>query len=213
MAYQLPDGSIVSLATVYGPAKAVTALTNAAPAVATSNAHGLANGALLEVTSGWQALNGRIMRATAAAANAFALENSDTSKQANFSPGGGIGSVREITQFMEIPQITDFTTNGGDQQFWTGSFLADNFERQLPTITSAQSIQMSMADDPAQPGLVALQIASDDRAIRALKLALPNGSVLLYNGYVSYNPTPTLTKGTIMTVRATFSLVGRPVRY
>ena len=34
-----------------------------------------------------------------------------------------------------------------------------------------------------------------------------------YNGYVSFNETPTLTKGQVMQVTATFSLQGRPVRY
>ncbi len=46
-----------------------------------------------------------------------------------------------------------------------------------------------------------------------MKVALPNGSVILYNGYVSFNETPTLTKGQVMQVRATISLQGRPVRY
>jgi hypothetical protein len=213
MAYGLPDGSIVSLATVYGSAKTVSALTNAAPPVATSTAHGLANGTLIEVTSGWNDLNARIARVSGTAANAFNLEGFDTTNTTRFNPGSGGGSVREVVTFVEIPQILTFQTSGGDQQFWTGSFLADNFERQLPTVTSAQSITIELADDPTAPAYPALIAASDARAIRALKLALPNGSNLLYNGYVSFNSTPTLAKGQIMTTRATFTLVGRPVRY
>jgi len=37
--------------------------------------------------------------------------------------------------------------------------------------------------------------------------------VLLYNGYVSFNETPSMTKGEVMGVQATFSLLSRPVRY
>ena len=47
----------------------------------------------------------------------------------------------------------------------------------------------------------------------ALKATMPNGSVILYNGYVSFNETPTMTKNSVMVVNATFSLQGRPVRY
>jgi hypothetical protein len=211
--YGLPDGSIVSLASVYGAAKPVTALTNAAPPVATATAHGLANAALVEVTSGWNDLNARIARLSGVATNAFNLEGFDTSNTTRYNPGSGGGSVREVQTFVEIPQILTFTTAGGDQQFWTGSFLADNFERQLPTVTSAQSITIELADDPTAPAYPVLIAASDARAIRALKLVLPNGSILLYNGYVSFNSTPSLNKGQIMTTRAVFTLVGRPVRY
>ena len=104
-------------------------------------------------------------------------------------------------------------TSGGDQQFANFSFLEEDYERQLPTITSAQSIQIGLADDPLLAGYIALKAAGEARAIRALKVTLPNGAVLLYNGYCSFNETPTLTKGSVMQVRATFSLSGRPVRY
>ncbi len=213
MAYQLPDGSIITLGTTYGAAKTVTALTNAAPPVAQSTAHGLINGTFVEVTSGWQSINQRIARVSGQTTNAFNYEGLDTTNTTANTVGGGVGSVREITAFTELPQVLGFTTSGGDQQFTQFAFLAENFERQLPTIFSAQSLTLTMADDPAQAGILALQAASDARAIRALKLALPNGSAILYNGYVSYNPTPTLNKGSIMQVTATFSLVGRPVRY
>ena len=36
---------------------------------------------------------------------------------------------------------------------------------------------------------------------------------MLYNGIVSLNETPTLTKGQVMQVRATFSLQSKPTRY
>lgn len=70
-----------------------------------------------------------------------------------------------------------------------------------------------MADDPTLLGYKALQVAAEKREVRALRVAFPNGSVLLYNGYVSFNETPSMTKGEVMGVQATFSLLSRPVRY
>jgi hypothetical protein len=93
------------------------------------------------------------------------------------------------------------------------SFLEQNFETQIPTVTSAMSISIGIADDPSLSGYIALKAAADQRAIRALRLQLPDGSFILYNGYVSFNETPTVTKGQVMQVKATLSLLARPVRY
>ncbi|HBL65901.1 MAG TPA: phage tail protein, partial [Achromobacter sp.] len=70
MSVSLPNGVIIALATAYGASKNITALTNANPAVATSAAHGITNGALVEVKSGWQKINERIVRIADAAAGA-----------------------------------------------------------------------------------------------------------------------------------------------
>lgn len=213
MAARLPDGSIVSLATTYGSAVSVTAISNANPGVATSTAHGLLANDLVTVVSGWSNLNNRVVRVASPATNTFALDGIDTTSTTLFPAGSGAGSVTKITAFQQISQIMGFETSGGDQQFQTYSFMEQSFDSQIPTTTSAQSIKITIADDPSLPGYQALQAASDARAVRAVKLALPDGSFILYQGYVSFNSTPTLSKGQIMTVTATISLQGKPVRY
>ncbi|WP_053842954.1 phage tail protein [Paracidovorax avenae] len=213
MAVSLPDGATVAIATSYGTAKAISAISNAAPGVATSTAHGLANGAFFELKTGWQKISERIFKAGNVATNSLEVAGSETTDVNRFPAGSSAGSLREILAWTQIPQILEFTTNGGDQQFANFSFLEEDYERQLPTVTAAQSIQIGIGDDPTLPGYQALKAAGEARAIRAIKITLPNGSVILYNGYVSFNETPTLTKGQVMQVRATISLQGRPVRY
>jgi hypothetical protein len=213
MAARLPDGAIVSLATTYGSAKTVTAITNANPGVASSTSHGLNNGDILSMVSGWSNLNNRVVRVAGSATNTFNLEGVDTTSTTLFPAGSGAGTATPITAFTQISQIMGFTTSGGDQQFANFSFLEQNFETQIPTIFSAQSIQLEIADDPSLAGYQALKAASDARAVRVLKLQLADGSLILYQGYVSFNETPTLNKGQVMTVNATFSLQSRPVRY
>lgn len=212
MAAQLPDGATVLLETSTGVAKTVSAITNANPAVATSTAHGLANGAIVRVVSGWSRLSNRILRVAGQTANAFNLDGFD-STAAVFNAGGGVGTATEITALTQIPQVMGFETSGGDQQFVNYSFLEQDFETQLPTIQSAMSIKLTIADDPSLAGYIALKAAGEARATRALKLFLKDGSFILYNGVVSFNETPVTTKGQIMTVSATFSLLGRPIRY
>lgn len=213
MAARLPDGAIVSLATTMGTAKTVSAITNASTGVATSTSHGFTDGDLVIMSSGWSNLDNRIVRVDNSATNAFDIEGVDTSSTTLFPTGSGTGTATEITAFTQITQIMGFTTSGGDQQFATYSFLEQNFETQIPTISSAQTITIDIADDPSLAGYIALKAASDARATRGLKIAMPDGSFILYYGYVTLNETPSVTKGAVMQVKATFSLLGRPVRY
>ena len=213
MSARLPDGAIVSLATTMGTAKTVSALTNATPGVATSTAHGFTDGDLVIMSSGWSNLNNRVVRVDNSAANAFDIEGIDTSSTTLFPAGSGTGTATEITAFTQITQIMGFQTSGGDQQFTNYSFLEQDFETQIPTITSAQTITIDIADDPSLAGYIALKAAAEARATRGLRITMPDGSFILYYGYVSFNETPTVSKGAVMQVKATFSLLGRPVRY
>ena len=212
MAAQLPDGATVLLETTTGSPKTVSAITNANPAVATSTAHGYSNGAIVRVVSGWSRLTNRIVRVASSLTNTFALDGFD-STAAVFNAGGGVGTATEITALTQITQILGFETSGGDQQFVNYSFMEQDFETQLPTIQSAMSIKLTIGDDPSLAGYIALKAAGEARATRALKLLLKDGSFILYNGVVSFNETPTTNKGAVMTVSATFSLSGRPIRY
>lgn len=213
MAVQLPDGSLVSLATEYGAAFNVTAVTNASKAVLTLEVgHDLEDGDIFELTSGWGALTNRVFQAEDVADNEVTI-NADTTDIKRFRSGGGAGSIRKITEFQEIQQILSFEGQGGEPQYATYEFLDSDVENQIPTKFSAQSINISIADDETQPGYKAYLTASERRSVRALEVLLPNGSAIYYNGYPSMNPTPTMTKGQVMAVNASYSVIGRPVRY
>lgn len=213
MSVSLPNGTTMSLATMYAAALAVTAITNASPAVCTAAAHDLEDGDLVEVTSGWSKLNNRIFRVSASTAGTFALEGSDTTSLMLFRPGAGRVSVRKIDEREQITQVLESTSSGGEMGFTEVSFLEDDFSSQLPTQASAQSIALNIADDPSLPGYIAIKAAAQTRAQRALIAELPSGSMIVYNAIVSFNETPTFTKGQVMAGTATFSLKAPPVRY
>ena len=213
MAVYLPNGVTLALATTYGSAKVISALTNDAPPEATSTAHGFSDGDYVEITSGWSKLNSRIVRVDGSVTNSFDLEGLDTTSTAAYPAGTGTGSAREITAWTQITQATDVQTSGGEMQFVTYSFLENDYETQMPTQASPQNMSIVIADDPAQSGYIALKAAAEARDIRALRVTFPSGAVALYNGYVSFNETPTFTKNQLMVVTATFNLISRPVRY
>lgn len=213
MAVKLPNGVTLALATAYGAVKTLSAITNASPGVASSTAHGFTDTDIIEVTSGWSRLNNRIVRVDAPTTDAFNLEGIDTSATTAYPAGTGGGSAREITAFTQISQILDLSTSGGEMQFATYSFLEQDFESQMPTQSSPQTLTFTVADDPTLAGYIALKAAAESRSLTGLKVTLPDGSLLLYNGYVSFNETPSMTKNQIMGCQATFSLQGRPTRY
>ncbi len=213
MAVQLPNGVLLALGTTIGSDVTVTALSNANPGVATAAAHGLSDGDIVVVTSGWSRLNNRVVRVDSSTTGTFALEGINTSDTNLYPAGTGTGSVNEVSAWTQLSQVISIETSGGEMQFTTYSFLENDFETQLPTQSSPQPLTLTLADDPSLSGYTALVAAAQTRDNTPLRMTMPNGSVLLYNGVVSVNETPVMTKNEIITVTATFSLQALPVRY
>ncbi len=214
MAVSLPDGSVLSIVSGYEAAAAMSQVSNNVEAKATLAAgHNVADGDIVEVTSGWAGLSGRIVRAKDVASNELVLENINTTDDKRFPAGSGAGSVRKVSGWVQVPQVLEFESSGGDTKLVTYQFLEENDERQIPTGKSAVSITFSIADDPSLPCYEILSAADADRIPRAFSLQLANGSKIYYNGYVSFNRTPSLTKGQIMAVKVTLSLVSELSRY
>jgi hypothetical protein len=213
LAFSIPDGTTIHLGTTFGTPVAVTSISNAATAVATAAGHGFANGDIIVLKTGWQRANERVFRVAAAASGTFELEGLDTSDTSAFPVGTSGGTAMKVTAFTQVSQIIGISTSGGEQQFATVSPLESDFEIQIPTMYSAQSISMEIGDDPTLAGYQALKKAADARAIRPLMMQNKNGSKIYYYGYVSLNETPTKNKGQVDTVNSSFSLLSRPTRY
>jgi len=213
-AVTLPNGSILAIASGYGSAKDMTALSNADPGVATLEAsHGVSTGDILEITSGWARLNNRIVRAGTVATNDVPLEGIKTTDTVRYPSGSGIGSVREISGWTQIQQILNSTGQGGDQNFLEYGFLEMQDDVRIPTNRSAAGVELDIADDPTLAGYILAQAADDDGEPRAFKLTLPNGSIIFYNAYVTVGQTPILTRNQLMAVKMTLSFLSLPTRY
>ncbi|MFK3971182.1 phage tail protein [Pseudomonas sp. NPDC087358] len=213
MAFTLPNGAVMSIAANFGPVTPVTAVSNANPAVATAEAHDLVIGNVVVVTSGWTRLNDKVARIAKADEGTFELLGIDTSREAVYTPGAGAGSVRAVSAWAQLSQITEVATSGGDQQFTTFGFLEEDDDRQMPTTKSPISMTITVADDPAQAYVPVCEAADEAKETRVVRLILPNGSVIYYNAYISISATPTLSRNNVMTRAITLSLASRPTRY
>lgn len=214
MSVSLPNGSLVAIASTYGAVKAMTAVTNANPAVATLAAsHGIVVNDIMEVTSGWSRLTDKIVRASVVSTNDVSLEGIDTSLTSIYPAAGGTGSIREVTAWTQLSQILESSTSGGEQNFTEYQFLEADAKKRIPTFKSPSGIALKVADDPTLAGYILASTANDDRLQRAVRITLPSGSILFYNAYISLNKTPSLTVNEINAVEVTLSLLAEPVRY
>lgn len=212
MAYALPNGSTFDVASVLAASKTMTAVTNATAPLVTSTAHGLLTGDYIVVTSGWAKLNNRVFRITIGTANDFTLQGVDTTSTVNFPAGQGVGSYQKVTTWVNIPQITEVSFSGGEQQFINFAFLEDVDEKQMPTSKSAISMSLTVADDPSLAYVSVVETADVDLKPRPVRLNLVSGSVMAYNAILSITATPTVTRDELMTRVITLSLQARPTR-
>lgn len=185
-----PNGTIFSIGTTYGAAKAISALSNANPAVAQSTAHGFTTSDIVVVASGWPALNGAAVRVGTANANDFALEGVNTLNLQQFAAGQGVGSAREVTDWVALSQVTGSTTSGGEQQFNQWQYLEEGTQRQRPTVKSARSMTITMDYDPSLPWHAALLAADQLGTPHVIRAAMPSGRTIYYSMYVAYDGEP-----------------------
>ena len=213
MAVKLPNGATVHIATALAAEKKVTVATNAAECVLTVAGHGFANGDLVLFKSGWGKLNERVFQIGDVKADTFKLTGIDTSNADEFPAGSGIGAVQKITDWVQVSQIVEFSTSGGEQQYVDFGFLEDDFDQQIPSTKSAMSMSIKIADDTSLPGYKAAAKCSDKGGKWPLKVVLKGGGLICYNGYPSMNKTPELVRNQVMAVTLSYAISGEVNRY
>jgi Phage tail tube protein, TTP len=211
MSITLAVGTQVQIATGYAAVKAMSALSNANPGVATLAAsHGIIVGDYFEITSGWGRADGRIARASAVAT----IEGLDTSSTARYPAGTGTGSVREITGWTTITQITEdgLQVSGGGQQYSNTTTLDDVVSKKIPTTRDAIDISLKLFYDASLAWWATVMAASDSATPTALRLVFPNGAKLVANAYWSLQQVPTIEDKTLRTA-IDLSFSAAPITY
>ena len=210
--FPLPNGSVLEIASVLAAAVAFTALTNAAPPVASAAGHTIKNGDVLIVSSGWSLINDRAVRAASVAADKFSLAGLNTTNTDKYTAGAGLGSVIPVTNWAQISKVTAFTSSGGEQQYLTVGYLEDDDDRQFPTNRNPITLSITVEDQPAAAYVGLVEAYGDSKELTVVRLKLPNGDQILYPGYVSITTTPTMDRNSLMTRTISIALSGRPVR-
>lgn len=193
----LAVGTTFKIASTYGASKTMSAASNAAQCVITLEAaHGVVVGDKIHITSGWELLNNRFVRVAAVDTNDITLEDVNTSDTDLYPPGGGTGSVREVTGFTEVTQITrEYTVSGGEQQFADVSTLKDRQDKRIPTNRSPVDVVLPIFHDPALSWYSIVRGA--DGVPTAGEIVYPGGSRSLFVGYWSLGSVATVQDRTL----------------
>lgn len=214
MAITLATGTQLAIASTFGTAVNMTAVTNATEAVATLAAgHGVVVGDFLEITSGWDLLTGRIVRAKAVSTNDVTLEGINTTSTTNYPAGTGTGTIRRITAWTTISQVQSFSTAGGDLNFADITTITDKTQKQIPTTRSAQTFNLTIFDDASTAGQIAVQAASDASTPAAFRIVFPNASRMVINGYWSIGASPKVEVNAPLTNEIAFTASALSTRY
>ena len=214
MAITLATGTIAAIASTYATSKTMSAITNAAEAVATlEGSHGVVQGDYIEVTSGWDRLNNRIVRVKSVATNDIVLESINTTSTTNYPAGTGAGTVRRITAWTNLSQITSgISVAGGDINFADVTTIVDTVQKQIPTTRSPVSVKLPFYDDPSLSWYSIVNGVADSATATGFRMSFPNGSKLVSNSYWSIQTVPTIEDSTLRgTVDVAFA--APPVRY
>ncbi len=214
MAITLAVGTTVAIASTIAAAKNMTAISNAAEAVATLEAsHGIVQGDIFIVFSGWDRLNGRVVRAKAVSTNDVTLEGINTTDTSLYPAGSGTGTVREITAWTNISQITaGISVSGGEQNFADVTTIVDSTQKQIPTTRSPVQVTLPVFDDPALAWYSVVNTASETATATPMRMVFPNGSRLLANAYWSLQTVPTIEDSTLR-ASIDLSFASSPTRY
>lgn len=208
MGFALPNGARVYVQKTAGLVAPFTAISNAASAVATlESGHGLVAGDIVLISSGWTKLDSAVAKVTESDATTVTLGNIKTTSTDLFPTGEGAGSLTKIVDFERLPQITEVSNDGGEQQYLQIQFLEDDKERSLPTIKSAKTQSFTFAHDSSLAIYEVLQGHNDTSDIVVLYMYVPKAKEYRYwSAKVSFDPTPVTTINEVETVSVSLTV-------
>lgn len=199
----LVNGAQFDISTVRGLAVAISALTNANPAVATA-ATAPTDGSIVVVESGWAGINGRPVLTGGRSGQNFNLLGANTSDTNLFFPGAGVGQYAPVSGWVALDQITGIEQTGGEQNAAEWNYVEDptGEGQSMPTNKSPLVLTFTQHYDPDRPwhdALIAIDKAKSPIVVRE---RLPSGRVNLFAGFMSYQPFATRTPNEIQSVTA-----------
>lgn len=200
MSKTISTGTIVAIASTYGASVNMTALSNAAEAVATLAAgHGAVVGDYLEVTSGWGRLDKRIVRVKTVVTNDVTFEGINTVDTTKYPAGTGTGSIRRITAFTNLTQIKSPTLSGGEQQFTDISDIESVVQTQAPTTRSPFNFSADVYYDQTLSWWASVLAAQNAATPYAIRFSFPNGNKVVGNGYWTLQEIPNIAANEALT--------------
>lgn len=214
MSSRFVNGTRFAVAPLSAVGVAISAVSNANPGIA-STATPPVQGDIVVIKSNWLDLNEVPVRVGATTANSFALEGYNTSDANTYPAGEGGGTYLAAGTFVNLSQVRDITTEGGDQNYFEYQYVEDKSRRmrRKPTYKSAMGYGIVMDEDATLPWYAALKEMDRQGEPVILRETLTDGATIYYVGTVSFNTIPSKTMNQNTTVTASFSINSDIIRY
>ena len=202
----------VSMQSAIASAVAISAVTKADPGVATSTAHGYADGDILYLGDmiGMYQLDQKAVRVDNKADNTFELEGVDTTAFDTYVTGNSY----KVTLGNSITSATTINASGGEFDFVDTTTIHANTKSQIPGLPSPISFQMDLIWDASDTAHAAMKTASDTQSRRVFKFQFgAGGKILLFAGYVGFSGLPGGQAQGLVTCKAVITMNGTPTYY
>lgn len=196
------------------PSASISAVTKASPAVVTSTAHGLDDGAVIRINGalGMTELNGEVFIIDKVDANSYKLLGTDSTGYGTYTSGGRV----DVASFSSLCELTGFNRQGGSSPEIAATSIcsdAQEFEIGLPDFGSAQ-IDYNFAPSTSVQQAIQAFYKGNGTDINAgdvmgAKIVLPkNGGTMVMLGFVQQTSETAQTNG-IWTGSMTLRLTGQ----
>lgn len=207
----------IAMQSAIAAAKTISAITKAAPGVATSTAHGYSNGDYVYIEAqGMYQLNGRVFRVASVATDTFRLEDVsggtgiDTTNFDTFTSG----YAYKLTFGTSITTATSMNVSGGNFDMIDTTTIHGNQKSQIPGLPDSLTATFANLWDPTDAGQAAMKATSDAQAKRAFKFTFgTGGKIMVFSGYVGFAGAPQGSAQDKVTTSAVITCEGSPTYY
>ena len=200
----------VAIQTSLGAAKTITAITKANPGVATSVAHGFADGDIVLLKlSGMKEANHMLVRVANKTTDTFELEGVDTTLFSTFTSG----TAEEPVFGAASDTIQDVNSSGGEVKPIDTTTIHQDTDTEIPGNKTAISYTFGNIWDPADPALLELRKADRVKGERCVAITFASGAKVYFNCYPSCSLAPGGSKGEVVTTQTGFKLRGPLTSY
>jgi hypothetical protein len=218
MAKTLAVGTQLAIAKTYVASAAFQSITNATEAVASFSSNPtLVAGDIVEITSGWGRLNNRVARVKTVSGSGpylVTLESVNTTSTARYPAGAGAGSVRKISAWDTLTQISNIEIGDPTIQYADGSDFDNPVDIRIPASVQPPDGSVTFHADGSLAWLPTVRDASESNAQTGIRLLTPSGQVTYGNAFWLLSEFPQLPGRTeTIKQRVAFSFSSLPVGY
>lgn len=201
----------VAVESARGANLTINTISKANPGVVTTSAaHGLTNGDYVLVNSqGMSQVDSRIFRVTGASGSVFNLEGEDTTLYDTHVSG----TANKITFGTTLSTLVGLSASGGNFDMIDTTTIHDTVKKQIPGVAAPSVYSFESIWDVSDAGLIALKVASDSKAQKAVRFTFATVQKFAFLGYIGATLLPTGNAQDLVKTSVEITGYGRPTVY